>query len=41
MICRVDKLNSRSSHGFFEGRYIVYNENKKRTKFNEMECDIK
>ena len=38
MICRVDKLNSRgSSHGFFEGRYIVYNENKRRTKFKEME----
>ena len=28
-IGRVDKLNSRSSHGFFEGCYIVYNENKK------------
>ena len=26
---RVDKLNSRSSHGFFEGRYIVYNGNKR------------
>ena len=28
-IGRVDKLNSRSSHGFFEGRYIVYNGNKR------------
>ena len=40
MICRVDKLNSRSSHGvFFEGCHIVYNENKRRTKLKEMECE--
>ena len=37
MKCRVDKLNSRSSHGIFEDYRIVYNENKRRTKFKEME----
>lgn len=34
--CRVDKLNSRSSHGIFEGCRIVCNENKMRIK---MECE--
>lgn len=33
----MDKLNFRSSYGIFEGLRIVYNENKRRTKFKEME----
>ena len=33
----MDKLNFRSSHGIFEGCRIVYNENKRRTKFKEVE----
>ena len=37
MICRVDKLNSKSSHGIFEDYRIVYNENKRRTKQMERE----
>ena len=28
--CRVDKLNSRSSHGIFEGCHIVYNGNRRK-----------